>query len=518
MAETLADMIRERAVDRGDAPAITYRGSTTTYAELDARSNQVAHALRAAGIGHGDRVAVLEKNVPEFFELLLGAAKLGAVLAAVNWRLAPTEVAQILNDAKARVLLVGAEFVSCLEEVEARLETVELVVTTESGTPRPGFAEWRDAHPTNDLHVDVSPDDVAVQFYTSGTTGLPKGVMATHRSAFALLSAANAGLRMTGNSVGMVAMPLFHIAGAGWGVICLMDGAHCVLLREVDPHQILAHIERYRVTHAVYVPAVLQLLLATPGIATTDLSSLDTILYGASPISEDVLVKSMEVFGCRFLQAYGLTETFGAVVLLPPEDHDVGGPNAHRLRAAGLPMAGVELRVVDGDGGDCAIGDVGEIWIRSPTNMKGYWNMPEATASAITTDGWFKSGDAGYLDADGYLYIHDRIKDMIISGGENIYPAEVESVLMGHPAVMDAAVIGVPDETWGEAVKAVVVRAPGADLGEHELMSFSRERLAHFKCPTSVDWIDVLPRNPSGKILKTELREPYWRGEDRRVH
>ncbi len=311
----------------------------------------------------------------------------------------------------------------------------------------------------------MSPDEIAVQFYTSGTTGLPKGAMVAHRTTFALVSAANAALRLTADSVAMVAMPLFHIAGAGWGLICLMDGAHNVLLREVDPNTILADIERYGVTHAVFVPAVLQFLLATPGVETTDFSSLDTILYGASPISEDVLVKSIEVFGCRFLQAYGLTETYGAVVLLPPEDHDVGGPNAHRLRAAGLPMPGVELRVVDAEGNDCALGDVGEVWIRSPSNMVGYWNMPEATAASITPDGWFHSGDAGYLDADGYLYIHDRIKDMIITGGENIYPAEIESVLMGHPAVADVAVIGVPDERWGEAVKAIVVR--GAERRPH---------------------------------------------------
>ena len=181
-------------------------------------------------------------------------------------------------------------------------------------------------------------------------------------------------------------------------------------------------------------------------------------------------------------------------------------------------MPGVELRVVDGEGNDCAVGEVGEVWIRSPSNMDGYWNLPEATAASITPDGWFLSGDAGYLDADGYLYIHDRIKDMIISGGENIYPAEIESALMSHPAVADVAVIGVPDQQWGEAVKAIVVRAPDADLTDHELMAFSRERLAHYKCPTSVDWTDALPRNPSGKILKTDLREPYWQGEERRVH
>jgi len=518
MADTLADMIRERAADHAAAPAVTAGDASVTFAELDRRSNQVAQALDAAGLGHGDRVAVLDKNVPEFFELLLGAAKLGVVLAAVNWRLAPVEIAHILNDSTARVLLVGAEFLPVIEEIEAQLATVELVITTEAGTARPGFAEWRDAQPADDLHRPVSPDDVAVQFYTSGTTGLPKGAMVAHRAMFSLVTAANRALRLSDQGVCLVAMPLFHIAGAGWGVICLIDGAHSVLLREVDLDAILATIEREGITHAVFVPAVLQMLITHPQIGATDLSSLDTILYGASPISEDVLVKSLEIFGCRFLQAYGLTETDGAVVLLPHEDHDVGGPNAHRLRAAGIPIPGVELRVVATDGAESPVGDVGEVWIRSPSNMAGYWNMPDATAAALTPDGWFRSGDAGYLDADGYLYIHDRIKDMIISGGENVYPAEIESVLMGHPAVADAAVIGVPDAKWGETVKAIIVRAPGADLTERELIDYCSGRLAHFKCPTSVDWAELLPRNPSGKILKTELREPYWRGHQRRVH
>jgi acyl-CoA synthetase (AMP-forming)/AMP-acid ligase II len=518
MADTLADMIRGRGVDHADAPAITFADRTITYAELDARSNQVAHALHAAGIGRGDRVAILDKNVPEFFELLLGASKLGAVLAAVNWRLAPPEVAQILNDSTARLLVAGHEFLSCVDEIEPQLKTIEFVLSTETGTDHESFADWRDAQESDDLGIDVSPDEVAVQFYTSGTTGLPKGAMVAHGAMFPLVPAANEAMRLSDESVCLVCMPLFHIAGTGWGLLCLINGSRIVMLREVELDAILDAIERYGVTHSVFVPAVLQMLVAHPRVGNADFSTLDTILYGASPISEDVLVKSLEAFGCRFIQAYGLTETDGAIVLLPHEDHDVGGANAHRLRAAGVAMPGVELRIVDVFGDECEVGDVGEVWIRSPSNMVGYWNMPEATERSITEDGWFKSGDAGYLDADGYLYIHDRIKDMIISGGENIYPAEVESALMSHPAVADVAVLGVPDDEWGEAVKAIVVRASGADVTPEELIAFSRERLAHFKCPSSIEWIDALPRNPSGKILKTELREPYWRGQERRVH
>jgi acyl-CoA synthetase (AMP-forming)/AMP-acid ligase II len=229
----------------------------------------------------------------------------------------------------------------------------------------------------------------------------------------------------------------------------------------------------------------------------------------------------MAKFGCGFVQAYGLTETSGGVVLLHPEDHDPGGPLAHRLQAAGRPMPGVELRIAGPDGEELPTGQVGEVWIRSPSTMLGYWNQPEATQAAVTDDGWFRSGDAGSVDSDGYLYIRDRVKDMIISGGENVYPAEVESVLMGHPAVADVAVIGVPDDRWGETVKAVVVpsaeRDDDPDALELELLAWSRERLAGYKCPTSVDWAEMLPRNPSGKILKRDLRAPYWTGHERQV-
>ena len=241
--------------------------------------------------------------------------------------------------------------------------------------------------------------------------------------------------------------------------------------------------------------------------------------YGASPISTQVLADSLRVFGCGFMQVYGLTETTGAVTGLFPEDHDPDGPRAHLLRSAGKPLGGVEIRIVDAaTGSDAGVNEVGEIWVRTPQNMKGYWNLPEETAKTILEDGWLRTGDAGYLDADGYLYIHDRVKDMIVSGGENIYPAEIENVLMAHPSVADAAVIGVPSERWGETPKALIVRAAGADPSEQELIDYCRERLAKFKCPTSVDWVEVLPRNPSGKILKKDLRAPYWEGRSRLVN
>jgi long-chain acyl-CoA synthetase len=299
----------------------------------------------------------------------------------------------------------------------------------------------------------------------------------------------------------------------------MYEGCTSVIFRELDPAALIRTIEERKITHAFLVPVVLQFMLMMPGVEEADYSSLRIVVYGASPISEDVLSKCVEMFApCKFWQAYGLTETTGAVVNLPPEDHHPSSPHRHRLRSCGVPGPGVELRIVGDGDQECEVGEVGEIWIRSPQVMKGYWHQPEETAKAITPEGWFKSGDAGYLDSDGYLYIHDRVKDMIVSGGENVYPAEVENVLMGHPAIADVAVIGVPHEKWGETAKAIVVKVPDADVTEAEIIAYAKERLATFKCPTSVDWTDVLPRNPSGKVLKKDLREPYWEGRSRNVN
>jgi acyl-CoA synthetase (AMP-forming)/AMP-acid ligase II len=366
--------------------------------------------------------------------------------------------------------------------------------------------------------VQLASEDVAYQLYSSGTTGRPKGVQLTHANLETGLTLYPRFMGMHGDSVSMVAMPLYHIGGGGWALAGFRVGATNVLVREVMPAELVDLVEREGITHAFLVPAVLQFMLSVPGVDARDFSSLRYILYGASPISETVLTGAMRTFKCGFVQAYGLTESTGTVILLPEGDHDPEGPNRHRLRSAGVPTPDAEIRIVDpGTGRDVPTGEVGEIWIKGPTVMKGYWKMPEETAATIQPDGWLRSGDAGYRDADGYVYIHDRVKDMIVSGGENVYPAEVENAVMSHPDVADVAVIGIPHEKWGETGAAMVVRVAGSTLTEEVLLAYCRERLAGFKCPTQVVWLDELPRNPSGKVLKKDLRAPYWEGHTRLV-
>jgi long-chain acyl-CoA synthetase len=498
---------------------LTQGATTLSWAELYERAKRVGHRLVADGVVAGDRVAFLDRNGIEYFETFFGCALIGAVCVSVNWRLAPAEIAAIVEDAGAAVLIYGPDYEGTVAEVAPLVTSVRTWVAVAA------YASWRDALGSGvveDPGFEPGPDEVVTQLYTSGTTGLPKGAMISARNISTILNEAGRVFSIGSDTVSLVAMPLFHIGGTGWALCGMSRGGHSVILRDIDPAELLALVERHRITETFVVPAVLMFLLATPALATTDVSSLRTIFYGASPISEDVLVRSIAAFGCDFAQVYGLTETTGAITSLMPEDHDPDGPRSGLLRSAGRPFAHVELRIVDTDSGEeLPPGAVGELWTRSEQNMLGYWGKPDETAAVLSEDGWFRTGDAGWLDGEGYLFLHDRIKDMIVSGGENVYPAEVENALLAHPAVVDAAVIGVPDDRWGETPKAVVVLAPGATAGQplsDEIIAFTRGRLAHYKCPTSIDVVDALPRNPSGKVLKRELRAPYWDGTGRNIH
>lgn len=505
---TVADIARVFGAERPDAVALVAGERTVTFAELDARSNKAAQAFRAAGVGLGDRVAFIEKNGIEFFEVVCALSKLGAVVVPVNWRLAPVEMAHIIDDAGARVVVVGVDFIGHVETIEHRLTSAVVAIGEHSRWP--AFDDWIADHPSEDPCVTTRPDDVAFLMYTSGTTGAPKGVMLTNDNYFCKASGIADKWRFDADSVSLAVMPMFHMAGSGWALVGLCEGARTVVLRDVDTIAILDAVARHGVTNMLLVPVVIQRLLDTPGVEETDFAALRAIVYGASPITDDVLVRALERFNCDLLQVYGQTETTGSITQLDDHHPDL-------LRSCGKPFPWVEVRIVDDNGDDVPTGTVGELWTRSRQNMRGYWNNPDATAATLTPDGWLKTGDAGYLDHDGYVYLHDRVKDMIVSGGENVYPTEVENVLMTHPEVGDVAVIGVPDATWGEAVKAIVVPAPGASPSEADLVAYARERLAGFKLPKSVSFADDLPRTPSGKVLKRALREPYWGGVGRRI-
>lgn len=521
LPETVADIARHHARLRPNAIAQQFEGRLTTYAELDAHTNQVANALLAADVRHGDRIAYVGKNSDHYFEIFLGASKIGAVTTPVGWRLAPPEIAHIIENSAAKIVFVGPEIVEQAEQALAMAPSRPRVIAMERVTPGYEYYEdWRDAASAKDPAIPISPDDVAVQLYTSGTTGRPKGAMLTNANLTSARRRENTALMAwnvwTPDDVSLVAMPVAHIGGTGWGLVGLYNGARNVVAREFNPFEVLDYIERDRISKMFMVPAALQIVVRQPRARKVDYSRLKYILYGASPIAADLLRECMEVFGCGFCQQYGMTETTGTIVYLPPEDHDPAGNR--RMRSAGIPLPGVEIRIVGEDGRTLAPNEVGEIVTRSTSNMAGYWRMAEATGKTIDKDGWLHTGDAGYLDEDGYLYIFDRIKDVIISGAENIYPAEVENAVYGHPDVADVAVIGVPDEQWGEAVKAIVVPKPGAKIDPGDIIAFARTRIAAFKAPKSVDVVDALPRNASGKILRRELREPYWQGKERRVN
>jgi acyl-CoA synthetase (AMP-forming)/AMP-acid ligase II len=511
-----SDMLAHWAKQRPDATAITFGDTRRTWAELAERVQRVAAGLRAAGLQPGDRIAVLDLNHPSCLELTLACAQIGTANAVVNFRLAPPEIVYVINDAKARLLFVGPEFTGAAAQLKPQLPGVERVIAI--GGANDEYEPWLAAQAPDARVHPAGRGDCFVQLYTSGTTGFPKGAMLTHHGMLAHARNVAGMQAMGGDSRVQVAMPLFHVGGTSYSLVAWSGGAPIHMMRLPDPAAALAMLEQERITHTFYVPALMAAMTQVPGANQRDYSALKALSYGASPMPLPVMRACLQLFPKGTMQqVYGMTEQCGVVTILGPADHEDSGV-AHRLVSAGKAIQGVEIEIRDpGTGQPVPTGQPGEIWVRSEQVMGGYWGKPEATAAVITADGWYRSGDGGHIDADGYVYVTDRIKDMIISGGENIYPAEIERVLAEHPAIADVAVIGVPDERWGEAPKAVVVLRAGTGVEPNELVAWCRERLAGYKVPKTVDVVAELPRNPTGKILKRELRKPYWEGRDRQV-
>ncbi len=506
------------AEQRPDAEAMTYLGRSWTWAQWHDRVRRAAGGLAALGVGRGDVVAFLDKNHPACVEISLAAGSLGAANAIINWRSAGDEVDYAVNDSGAKVLFVGSELMPVIDAIRDRLGGVEQVIeVTPDGADGDAYEAWLAASEPRDRPETTDPEDVCLVMYSSGTTGRPKGVMLTQRNMVSHTVNAHDGWGFDPGDKNLVAMPLFHVGGSSYVLFGLHDGVPSVMTREADGASLAGAIMQ-GANRTFLVPAVLAVVLQSGPEAIALFGRLKTYCYGAAPMPLPLLRAAMEAWPeTDFIQVYGLTEVAGVITHLMPDAHrDTAHPE--RLVSAGQVIPGGELRVVDpGTLEDVPQGSSGELWFRTPQLMKGFLGKPEETARVITEDGWFRTGDIGRVDEDGFVYVEDRLKDMIISGGENIYSPEVERVLAEHPAVAEVAVIGVPDERWGEVVKAVVSLHPDASVSEDELVTWCRDRLAHFKCPRSVDVLEALPRNPTGKILKRSLREPYWADRERSV-
>jgi long-chain acyl-CoA synthetase len=514
---SIADVVRRQAQRDPSAWAITGDGRPLTFGELHTRSSRLANALAGLGVGAGDRVAYLDQNATEFWETIFAANKLGAALTPLNFRLSGPELHTVLTDCEPTVLVIAASFLDGLPAGTVPASTRVVVV----GSPAPpaGALDYEtllSSGADDDPGGGVLGNDLAVLMYSSGTTGASKGVLITAANLGAGVEAFVDEFQPDADTRSLVLPPYYHIAASGWSLIAMSVGGRIIQVREPRPDRILALMVEEGATHATLVPAIIQILVNAPGAREADFSHLKKVAYGASPISRALLAEALEIFDADFTQAYGLTETVGIATVLRPADHRGGDPA--RLASAGQAVPRMQIAVVTpGTDDPLPPGETGEIVLRGPFVTPGYWRRPEESAALFTPGGWLRTGDAGFLDAEGYLTISDRIKDIIISGGENILPAEVERVLMEHPAVLEAAVVGVPSERWGETPMAFVALRPGAAVTEQALVSFCRDRLAHYKCPTAVSWVDALPRNPSGKVLRRTLREPYWTGRDRQV-
>ncbi len=500
----LGNWLYQRARRTPDRKALTFEGTSWTYGELQNRIDRLATALRANGVCHGDRVGFLGLNQPSFLESLFATARLGAIFVPLNFRLSGPELSYIINDAGMHTIIADNPHRPVIDSIRAELPCRRFFSADQPAEGWPSTGDLLAAHEPIRSGVTVVEDEVAVIMYTSGTTGRPKGAMLTHGNIWWNNTNSLLTFDIHGSDIALVVAPLFHIGGLNVNtLVTWQTGGHIVLHRTFDPARFLEDIAKYRVTGTFAVPAMLLFLSQHPGFASADLSSLRTIVCGAAPVPEP-LMRLYADRGVPINQGYGLTEASPLLTFLAPEW------GIAKIGSAGRTPIFTDVRLVSPDGREVTRpGEKGEIVARGPNIMKGYWNNPDATAAAIDAEGWLHTGDVGTFDEDGFLFIVDRVKDMVITGGENVYPAEVENVLYEHPAIGEIAVIGLPDEQWGEAVVAIAALKQGSKLDLEELRLFATERLARFKLPRRLEIVSALPRNPAGKVLKFELRARF---------
>ena len=502
--------------------AIAYGSQELTYAEFNARANRLANGLNRLGVRRGDNVAVLMYNCPEMLESMFACFKMGCGTIPINFRLHPREFAFIINHSEAKVVIISPEFNEVLIDLRDDLPQVSYIVSVaEAPDPFLDYETVLSAESDQFEDADVAPDDVAWLFYTSGTTGQPKGAMLTHRNLLCMTMNFYADMSpgFGPNDVALHAAPLSHGSGC-YALPTIGKAATNVILdaKSFDPEQVLKTIEAHRVTTMFAAPTMIKLLIDSPAIDLYDHGSLKALNYGGAPMLVEDMMQAMEKLGPCLVQLYGQAESPMTITYLSHDDHILDGDpdQMKRLASAGIPRTDVEVKIVDSNDDALPPGEMGEIVTRSDLVMRGYWRDPEATAETLR-NGWLHTGDVGYIDESGYLFLMDRSKDLIISGGENIYPREIEEVIVQHPAVREVAVIGVPDPVWGESIKAVVSLLPESEVAEMDLIDFCTNHIARYKRPKSVDFLEELPKNNYGKILKRELRDKYWKGKASQV-
>ena len=516
----LTQALHRAVQQQPDKPAVHFAGRQLTFAQYAERVARLAGALQKLGLQAGDRVGMLALNSDRYLEYQMATPWAGGVLNPCNTRWSQDELLYAIEDSDTHILLMDDTFREMAEALRRKSDTLRHLVYAGNGATPPGMLNYEELVQSCDPVVDAlrSGDDLAGIFYTGGTTGSPKGVMLSHRNlVLSGLQARAEGLSSPG-AIYLHVPPMFHLSDIACAQPHWIEGSVHFIEPKFDPERILDSIEANRISHVMLVPTMIQMLVDHPSMAKPrDLSSLKLVVYGASPMSEALLARAFAVFPqVGFIQAYGMTETTAVSTINSAFNHTPAGQRLGKLRSAGRASYCCEIRIVDENGADVPRGTVGEVLIRGPLLMQGYWNKPEATSQAMR-DGWMHTGDGARMDEDGYIFIADRIKDMIISGGENIYSAEVENALAQHPDVAASAVIGIPSDRWGEAVHAVVVRKPGARVDATELIDHCKSLIAGYKCPRSVDFRDTLPLSGAGKVLKTQLRAPFWQGHDRAV-